>query len=87
MDTAVKPMPETGSRPLAGRTAIVTGSSSGIGTGIAQTLAEAGANIVLNGCGEAAVIATCAPRSKLTTKSRRSMILPTWASRTRSSAW
>ena len=57
MDTAVKPMPETGSRPLAGRTAIVTGSSSGIGTGIAQTLAEAGANIVLNGRGEAAVIA------------------------------
>jgi 3-hydroxybutyrate dehydrogenase len=37
---------------LAGRTAIVTGSTSGIGLGIAHGLAGAGANIVLNGFGD-----------------------------------
>ena len=43
-------------RALEGRTAIVTGSTSGIGLGIAETLARGGANIVLNGFGEAAGI-------------------------------
>lgn len=41
---------------LSGRTAVVTGSTSGIGLGIAQSLARAGANIVLNGFGDAAEI-------------------------------
>ena len=36
---------------LKGRTAIVTGSTSGIGNAIAVALAEAGANIVVNGLG------------------------------------
>jgi len=36
---------------LKGRTAIVTGSTSGIGLGIATALSEAGANIVVNGIG------------------------------------
>ncbi|MGO4307131.1 3-hydroxybutyrate dehydrogenase [Cupriavidus sp. RAF12] len=37
---------------LQGKTALITGSTSGIGLGIALTLAEAGANIVLNGFGD-----------------------------------
>jgi 3-hydroxybutyrate dehydrogenase len=36
---------------LKGRTAVITGSTSGIGHGIALALAEAGANVVLNGLG------------------------------------
>ena len=39
-----------------GKTALVTGSTSGIGLMIAQNLAENGANIVLNGFGEAGAI-------------------------------
>ena len=37
---------------LKGKTALVTGSTSGIGLGVAQQLARQGANIVLNGFGE-----------------------------------
>jgi 3-hydroxybutyrate dehydrogenase len=61
-NATMKPMrkltdqPRTAARPLAGRSAVVTGSTSGIGLGIARVLAAQGANVLLNGFGEAAAI-------------------------------
>ena len=47
-------------RPLEGRVAIVTGSTSGIGLGIAEALAIRGASVVLNGFGPTdEIAATC----------------------------
>ena len=50
--SAAKADPMAGRRLLEGRTAIVTGSTSGIGLGIAKALAQAGAAIMLNGFGD-----------------------------------
>ena len=41
---------------LKGRSAVVTGSTSGIGMGIARALAAQGANVMINGFGDAAAI-------------------------------
>jgi len=38
---------------MKGKTAIITGSTNGIGLGIAQALAAQGADILLNGFGDA----------------------------------
>ena len=43
-------------KELAGKTAIVTGSTSGIGLGIARAFAEAGMHVMLNGFGDKAEI-------------------------------
>jgi 3-hydroxybutyrate dehydrogenase len=43
---------------LAGKTALITGSTSGIGLGVAKALAAQGANIMINGFGEADAIET-----------------------------
>jgi 3-hydroxybutyrate dehydrogenase len=48
-EACVKPVLEE----LTGKVAVVTGSTSGIGLGIARSLAQVGMNVVLNGLGEA----------------------------------
>lgn len=54
-DTKLRGEP-TALKPLAGKVAIVTGSTSGIGLGIAAAFAEKGADVVINGFGDAAAV-------------------------------
>jgi 3-hydroxybutyrate dehydrogenase len=51
MDTQVHEQLDA-ARPLTGKVAVVTGSTSGIGLGIARALADAGADVVINGLGK-----------------------------------
>ena len=52
---------------LVGKTALVTGSTSGIGLAIAEALAESGANVILNGFGDVA-----GPKAAVTAAAARS---------------
>jgi 3-hydroxybutyrate dehydrogenase len=45
-----------GRMDLTGKTALVTGSTSGIGRGVAESLAKSGCNLIVNGFGEPAII-------------------------------
>src|SRR5258708_22603374 len=57
MNIQLKTQAGSASRSLAGKVSLVTGSTSGIGLGIARALAEAGSEVVLNGLGVASEIA------------------------------
>jgi 3-hydroxybutyrate dehydrogenase len=52
MNIAVKPEDIKTRQALAGKVSLITGSTSGIGLGIAQALAAAGSEVVLNGFGK-----------------------------------
>jgi 3-hydroxybutyrate dehydrogenase len=52
MNIAIKPENINASEALVGKVSLVTGSTSGIGLGIARALAAAGSEIVLNGFGK-----------------------------------
>jgi 3-hydroxybutyrate dehydrogenase len=52
MNIAIPQRSNITSRPLAGKVSLVTGSTSGIGLGIARALAAAGSSVVLNGFGQ-----------------------------------
>ena len=56
LDQIERTAPRTTDRSLAGKAAIVTGSTSGIGLAIARGLAERGCAVMLNGLGEPAEV-------------------------------
>jgi 3-hydroxybutyrate dehydrogenase len=57
MNIAIRPQHLNSTGVLAGKVSLVTGSTSGIGLGIARALAAAGSEIVLNGFGKPEEIA------------------------------
>ena len=62
---------------LKGKSALVTGSTSGIGLAIARAMAAQGANVTINGFGDEAAIEKSAAASRRNSPSRRSIRRPT----------
>src|SRR5437764_15415767 len=56
MDMPARALMQNSAKPLEGQVAIVTGSTSGIGLGIARAFAAAGADVVINGIADERVI-------------------------------
>lgn len=56
MDMPARTLMQNSAKPLDGRVAIVTGSTSGIGLGIARAFAAAGADVVINGIADQRMI-------------------------------
>jgi 3-hydroxybutyrate dehydrogenase len=72
---------------LKNKTAIVTGSTSGIGLGIARALAGAGANLMLNGFGDPAQIEALRSDLEREFGIKVATAVPTCPSRSRSVRW
>ena len=68
MNVAIKPEKIAAREALAGKVSLVTGSTSGIGLGIARALAAAGSQIVLNGFGNRTKSPMCRLRSPPTSR-------------------
>jgi len=71
MNIAIKPGTMVSPGALAGKVSLVTGSTSGIGLGIARALAAAGSEIVLNGFGKPEEIADVQAKVAAEFKPRR----------------
>lgn len=63
---------------LSGKTAVVTGSTSGIGLAYARAFTSAGANVVINGFGAPADIEGKGRPSRRISVSRPCTLPPTW---------
>ena len=65
MNIAIRPHNSKIGQALEGKVSLVTGSTSGIGLGIARALAAAGSEIVLNGFGKPEEVADCTGQNRL----------------------
>ena len=72
---------------LSNKVALVTGSTSGIGLGIARAFAGAGANVMLNGFGDKALIDKLLAEFASEYKIRRPTAPPTCPGPPRSPGW